>query len=149
VLLIGAGLLIQSLFRLQQVNLGFRSDRLMTFQLSLPVSKYPPPAKAFHFYKPLLESLGAIPGVRAAAISSGCAFRRRQLHHDSHCPGRKLRAAGRRIHPDRMANRQLRLFPHLGDSPAARTYLRRTGRTRRSRGGDHQPADRENFLGHG
>jgi putative ABC transport system permease protein len=74
VLLIGAGLLMQSLFRLQQVQFGFRSDRLMTFQLSPPPAKYPPPAKAWALYRDLLDSLRTIPGVRAAAVSSGIPF---------------------------------------------------------------------------
>jgi putative ABC transport system permease protein len=69
-LLIGAGLLMQSLLRLQQVQLGFRPDRVLTFQLSPPPAKYPP-ARAWAFYKDLLENLCAIPGVRAAALSSG------------------------------------------------------------------------------
>src|SRR4051812_2608846 len=73
VLLIGAGLLSQSLLRLQHVSLGFEPDRLLTFQVSLPRTKYPG-EKAVAFYRTLLESLRAAPGVRAAAGSSGIPF---------------------------------------------------------------------------
>ncbi|HEY1307602.1 MAG TPA: ABC transporter permease [Vicinamibacterales bacterium] len=73
VLLIGAGLLAQSLLRLQHVDLGFQPDRLLTFQLALPPSTYPPETTA-EFYRRLLESLRATPGVRAAAVSSGIPF---------------------------------------------------------------------------
>src|SRR5205814_5037239 len=41
ILLIGAGLLTQSLLRLQHVDLGFQPDRLLTFQIALPRTKYP------------------------------------------------------------------------------------------------------------
>jgi putative ABC transport system permease protein len=73
ILLIGAGLLTQSLLRLQHVRLGFQPDRLLTFQLALPQTKYPG-EKAAAFYRNLLESLRAAPGVRAAAVSSGIPF---------------------------------------------------------------------------
>jgi putative ABC transport system permease protein len=73
VLLIGAGLLMQSLVRLQQVNLGFQPDRLLTFQIGLPPAKYPANQRAA-FYRNLLELLRSIPGVRAAAGSSGIPF---------------------------------------------------------------------------
>ena len=73
VLLIGAGLLAQSLLRLQQVDLGFRADRLLTFQLALPDGGYAADQRAA-FYRNLLESLRVIPGVRAAAASSGIPF---------------------------------------------------------------------------
>ena len=73
ILLIGAGLLGQSLLRLQHVSLGFQPDRLLTFQLSLPRTKYPV-EKSIAFYHELLESLRATPGVRAAAASSGIPF---------------------------------------------------------------------------
>jgi putative ABC transport system permease protein len=69
-LLIGAGLLMQSLLRLQQVDLGFHPDHILTFQLSPPATKYPQ-AKAWAFYQELLQRLRAIPGVRGAALSSG------------------------------------------------------------------------------
>jgi putative ABC transport system permease protein len=73
ILLVGAGLLTQSLLRLQHVKLGFESDRLLTFQLALPATAYPPDARAA-FYRRLIESLRAAPGVRAAAVSSGIPF---------------------------------------------------------------------------
>jgi putative ABC transport system permease protein len=73
ILLIGAGLLAQSLVRLQHVSLGFQSDRLLTFQISLPRTKYPLD-KSTAFYRALLESLRATPGVRAAGASSGIPF---------------------------------------------------------------------------
>ncbi len=73
ILLIGAGLLAQSLLRLQHVSLGFQPDRLLTFQLSLPRTKYPV-EKSTAFYRTLLESLRATPGVRAAGASSGIPF---------------------------------------------------------------------------
>jgi len=73
ILLIGAGLLGQSLLRLQHVSLGFQSDRLLTFQLSLPRTKYPV-EKSIAFYRELLDTLRATPGVRAAAASSGIPF---------------------------------------------------------------------------
>jgi putative ABC transport system permease protein len=73
ILLIGAGLLTQSLLRLQHVSLGFQSDRLLTFRLALPQTKYPAD-KGAAFYRSLLESLRATPGVRGAAVSSGIPF---------------------------------------------------------------------------
>ena len=73
VLLIGAGLLTQSLLRLQQVSLGFQSDHLLTFQLALPATAYPDEQRAI-FYRRMLDSLRAIPGVRDVAVSSGIPF---------------------------------------------------------------------------
>jgi len=71
VLLIGAGLLVQSLFRLQQVQLGFRADHLLTFQLAPPPAKYTGQARQWGLYREVLQSIAALPGVRGAAVSSG------------------------------------------------------------------------------
>ena len=73
VLLVAAGLLVQTLFELQRVKLGFRPADLLTFQLSLPSGKYAG-AKGPAFYRELLESLRTVPGVRAAGVSSGIPF---------------------------------------------------------------------------
>jgi len=71
ILLVGAGLLIQSFRRVQQVNPGFRAENLLVMQLSLPAFKYPNPPAVQAFYSQTLESIRALPGVAsAAAISS-------------------------------------------------------------------------------
>jgi len=74
VLLIGAGLLMQSLANLQRVRLGFDSTGLMTFQLAPPVPQYPLADKGPELYHSLIENLQSIPGVRSAAVCSGIPF---------------------------------------------------------------------------
>lgn len=67
VLLIGAGLMIRTLQRLQAVNLGFNPDRLLTFYVSLPQASYPKTAQVGLFFDDLLERVRALPGVRSAS----------------------------------------------------------------------------------
>lgn len=74
VLLIGAGLFLRSLMNLERVHVGFDPQGLLTFQLAPPPAKYPLDGKAQQFYRALLDSLQATPGVRAAAVSSGIPF---------------------------------------------------------------------------
>lgn len=74
VLLIGAGLFIQTLVNLQSVKLGFEPQGLITFQVSLPPGKYPAATKAPLFLREMIESLQALPGVRGASVSSGIPF---------------------------------------------------------------------------
>src|ERR1044072_578874 len=71
ILMIGAALLIQTLSKLQRVQLGFESSGLITFQLAPPTIKYPVTSKAPLLYRALLESLQSMPGLTGAAISSG------------------------------------------------------------------------------
>jgi putative ABC transport system permease protein len=68
-LLVGAGLLIQTLDRLQNQDLGFRIDHLMHGQLYLPSAQYRTPESITEFCDRLTERLRAIPGVRAASIT--------------------------------------------------------------------------------
>jgi putative ABC transport system permease protein len=66
-LLMGAGLLIRSLVRLQEVNPGFRADHVLTMQLSLPQARYPG-LKVGLFYEQLLGRITQLPGVQTAGI---------------------------------------------------------------------------------
>jgi putative ABC transport system permease protein len=74
VLLIGAGLFIQTLVNLQRVKLGFEPHGLITFQVSLPPGKYPAKTRAPLFFREMIESLAALPGARSASVSSGIPF---------------------------------------------------------------------------
>lgn len=70
ILLAGAGLLIRSFQKLQQVERGFNEAGLLTFQLSLPQVKYQDPAQQAAFYERLLQAVGSIPGVESVGIVS-------------------------------------------------------------------------------
>jgi len=71
VLLIGAGLMIRSFYRLQKVNPGFSYEHLTSFSVSLPEKKYPKDEQREAFFKRLLENMRALPGVEATAAASG------------------------------------------------------------------------------
>jgi putative ABC transport system permease protein len=70
VLLAGAGLLIESFSRLTRVNPGFNTDRLLTFKLSLPETKYKTDASEIAFYHELLDKISHLPGVRSASMEN-------------------------------------------------------------------------------
>ncbi|MGH9935731.1 MAG: ABC transporter permease, partial [Blastocatellia bacterium] len=68
-LLIGAGLLIRSLQRLQAVDPGFNSADLLAMSVSLPAQRYQP-ARLAAFGQQLREWLQALPAVQSVAVAS-------------------------------------------------------------------------------
>jgi putative ABC transport system permease protein len=68
VLLVGAGLLVNSFQRLRAINPGFDSDKVLTCQVSLPSSKYKNP-QIVSFFQQLLGRVRALPGVKAAGAT--------------------------------------------------------------------------------
>jgi putative ABC transport system permease protein len=70
VLLMGSGLLLRSLQRVLAVDWGFRPERLLTMQMTLPESRYDTPAKQGRFVEALLERVGGLPAVESVATSS-------------------------------------------------------------------------------
>jgi putative ABC transport system permease protein len=65
-LLVGAGVLVASFYRLQRVDLGFRADGVLTFDVNLPGVRYSEDAHRAIFQEELPRRLRAIPGVTAA-----------------------------------------------------------------------------------
>jgi putative ABC transport system permease protein len=68
-LLVGAGLLLQSFARLTRVPVGFRPEGLLTMRMSLPPSKYGDPAAMRLFMARLMSRLESTPGVAHAAAT--------------------------------------------------------------------------------
>ncbi|HUQ87469.1 MAG TPA: ABC transporter permease, partial [Vicinamibacterales bacterium] len=70
-LVIGAGLLIRTVYNLSVVDAGFDRSRLVTFQMSLPAANYPQPAPRAQLYQRLLEKLRGVAGIQGASAMSG------------------------------------------------------------------------------
>jgi putative ABC transport system permease protein len=74
VLLIGAGLLINSFLHLRTLDPGFRVDHLLTAKIELPELKYPDKERRDPFYNELLRRVSALPGVESAAVAGNLPF---------------------------------------------------------------------------
>jgi putative ABC transport system permease protein len=70
-LLVGAGLLIKSFMRLQQVDAGFEDKGVLTMRIGLPAARYTQPDQVRNFYRELLRRVSAVPGVTHAGAVNG------------------------------------------------------------------------------
>jgi predicted permease len=68
VLLIGAGLFIRSLKNLKDLDPGFRTQNLLAFEIDPPRNGYKP-ERTRQFYRELMDSMNALPGVEAASLA--------------------------------------------------------------------------------
>lgn len=73
VLLVGAGLMLKTMAHLRGVEIGFRSDHLLTMRTSLPRAKYQP-AQRLDFFERAVAEVRKLPGVEAAAYNSVLPF---------------------------------------------------------------------------
>jgi putative ABC transport system permease protein len=74
VLLIGAGLMVKSLLRLQEVKPGFDSSNLLTMRIALPSAKYDTFDKSRLFFEQLFDRLEARPEVKSVGAISSLPF---------------------------------------------------------------------------
>jgi putative ABC transport system permease protein len=88
ILLAGSGLLLRSFLRLENVNVGFRPEQLVTMRMSLAAPRYPNSDKEIAFYDRVRERIAAIPGVRAASISKTLPVNGRSLAYFFNVEGR-------------------------------------------------------------
>ncbi len=68
-LLVGAGLMLRSLWSLQRIPIGFDPSNVLTMRVSLPTTSYPNAEQVVGFYDRLIERVRQLPGVRTAGAA--------------------------------------------------------------------------------
>ena len=70
VVLVGAALVGRSFWQLQQVDPGFRPERVLSLDVALPQTRYPDPTRVPAFFARMTERAMELPGVQRAAVVS-------------------------------------------------------------------------------
>ena len=86
VLLVGAGLMIKSFWRLSNINRGFEQKGVLTAKIDPSSERYREPHTKVEFYRQLLERVSAIPGVEQAGITNGFLDRAWRVVVEEHPP---------------------------------------------------------------
>ncbi len=92
ILLIGAGLLLQSFRRTLRVDPGFRAEQVLTARVQLPWPKYGSDTVVRVFQSRLLEGVSALPGVEQAGLASRIPFAPGNPQQNLYVEGRTQRA---------------------------------------------------------
>ena len=93
-LLAGAGLLIDSFWKLMKTDPGVRPEGVMSMRIALPQQNYPQSADARRFWREALERVGRLPGVTGAAVLSGLPPQRPINANDTFIEGLVAKAEG-------------------------------------------------------
>jgi len=70
-LLAGAGMTIHSVWHLTHVDMGFRTDHILTFNLPVPTDRLKGAEEINAFYRQLIERVQSLPGIVSASVSTG------------------------------------------------------------------------------
>jgi len=100
VLLVGAGLMMKSLYLLMRVDPGFRPDRVLTMEVNLSRVRYPNDAVQSAFWSQAVDRIRAIPGVEAAAVGTVIPLTFNHSRGDITIEGRPIPNYGEFPHPD-------------------------------------------------
>jgi len=96
VLLVGAGLLIRSFGKLLAVDPGFRSERVVTFAIAAPDTKYGQYAQRRVLVADLIERMKRVPGAQGAAIVTGMPLTNIMMRTSAHVVGTPPERPGER-----------------------------------------------------
>jgi putative ABC transport system permease protein len=98
-LLIGAGLMLRSLYKLQQVNPGFVTQHVLAMRTTFSFSKYGTNEQFAEIVKKLLDRVQSEPGVVSAAVSSGYPLEPEVISAGSNAFSGPFRIQGRDLGP--------------------------------------------------
>ena len=140
-LLVGSGLMIRSLVRLQQEDHGFRPDHVLTLRVPVgtlsqprPTGKYDTRPRQMAYYREILERVKTVPGIKAVAIVNNMPL----SGINSSIREFGLRRAGRQVRTHVRAYHQPAVLCRDGHPADRRTRLCGYRSDRRSQRGHHQ-----------
>jgi len=100
VLLAGAGLMMQSLYRLLAVDPGFRPERVLKMEMSLRTAQYNKDPAILNFWDNVLRGVRALPGVESAALGTDIPLTDSHSRSDITYEGMPAAKPGSYPHPD-------------------------------------------------
>jgi len=100
ILLVGAGLMMKSLYRLLAVDAGFRAERVLKLEMSLRTVEYDKDAAVIDFWQRVLDGVRALPGVESAAVGTAIPLTDDHQRTDITVEGMPLPKPGSFPHPD-------------------------------------------------
>ena len=100
VLLVGAGLLIRSFSKLLAVDPGFRAERVVTFAIAAPDTKYGQYAQRRELVSNLVERMKRVPGAQGAAVVTGLPLSNIMMRTSAHIVGTPPERPGERKSTD-------------------------------------------------
>lgn len=100
VLLVGAGLMMKSLYRLLAVDSGIRAERVLKLEMSLRTAQYDKDEAVIGFWQQTLDRVRALPGVESAAVGTALPFTNEHRRTDITIEGMPLPRSGSFPHPD-------------------------------------------------
>jgi predicted permease len=100
VLLVGAGLMMKSMYRLLQVDPGFRPERVLTMEINLRTAQYSKPEASSNFWRQVLDRVRALPGVDTAALGTVLPLSGNHNRGDITIEGLPTPDPGKFPHPD-------------------------------------------------
>jgi putative ABC transport system permease protein len=100
ILLVGAGLMMKSLYRLLAVDSGFRAERVLKMEMSLRTSQYDKDPAVIGFWQQVLDRVRALPGVESAAVGTAIPLTDDHSRADITVEGTALAKPSAYPHPD-------------------------------------------------
>ena len=100
ILLVGAGLMMKSMYGLFRVNPGFQPERILTMEMDLRTAQYSKSPATLNFWQQVLERVRAIPGVANVALGTVVPFSGNHNRGDITIEGMPLPDPAKFPHPD-------------------------------------------------
>jgi len=100
ILLVGAGLMMKSLYRLLAVDPGFRPERVLKLEMDLRTQQYSKDPAILNFWQQVLDKVRVLPGVEAAAVGTVVPLTDSHSRTDITMEGMAVPAPGNYPHPD-------------------------------------------------